>query len=728
MNARLYAGGLGLTMAFVATAARAQETFDYTVQPGDTCENVAERVFGSRERYDRLHEFNPGLGPTPHHLRPGQMLRLPVPGPDAKVTFVRNSVEAATPAPHPAHLNEDLSRGHRVSTLADSQAEVTFFDRSRIQLGEHTLVVILGNESGKVSLKAGVDDTTLLSGNLRAHLGELAGSGKPATLPLRTKAGKVVLGGGEAKVSVDEKSTTRLAVYKGSSSIASSGKKVDVNAGFGSKSEVGRVPTPPKPLPPPPVWDAAPPTVTLVAESPDLVELQGSYAPASGSPKLGAWHVQLARDEAFRDLVLDAYPEVAITNLSARKVPVGEYWVRVSAVDTDYFEGAFNAARKLDVVRAEVRAPSKGKLATFSTSTPLFCSIDGGAVAKVEAEAPLVAGVDHVLRCGLRADDTSATVTIAAKTLGALRGTITATPFDAGANERGEELSVAVVDVAGNPIVDAPLVLTAPPPARIDGPPARAADGRYVARVRWPAAASPPRVLASVGAVGIAEASLGAATSKSVSGAVPGEREDVRAREEQPLGRHFEIEGALVAHFAGAPLDAAPGVAIAGTWVTPLGPGALALGLSIDGSAHVFGARRTVGCPGGAACSGDEQGYDVRTRALLANLSVLARYRWPLGARLSVALGVQPTVGWADLVDETFAGFSGPHFTPAGSALHRSGPSYGVAVLPAIELALPGHASVSLDVGYRWLALPDAPSTKLDGSGVWLGLRFGAAF
>ena len=59
---------------------------------------------------------------------------------------------------------------------------------------------------------------------------------------------------GEAQVTVDDKKATRLAVYKGSSSVASLGKTVPVSGGFGSKAEFQRAPAPPRPLPLAPTW------------------------------------------------------------------------------------------------------------------------------------------------------------------------------------------------------------------------------------------------------------------------------------------------------------------------------------------------------------------------------------------------------------------------------------------------------------------------------------------
>ena len=66
-----------LPLITLAASASAQEKPDYTVVAGDTCEGVAKKVYGDPKRYDLLHEANPELGPMPHHLKAGMVLRTP---------------------------------------------------------------------------------------------------------------------------------------------------------------------------------------------------------------------------------------------------------------------------------------------------------------------------------------------------------------------------------------------------------------------------------------------------------------------------------------------------------------------------------------------------------------------------------------------------------------------------------------------------------------------------
>ncbi len=375
----------------VATTAAAQEKPEYVVVAGDTCELVAKKVYGDPKRYDLLHEANPQLGPMPHKLKPGTVLRTPKPGAAAKVTFIRKDVEASTPGAHTAKLNEDLDRGHKVSTLADSSAELTFKDTSRLQLSEHTLVVILGASSLLSSQKqASASDTTLMKGELYAHLGALAGKPKPIATP----SGTVEIGG-ESKVSVDPKSTTRLAVYKGKSSLAAAGKKVEVDQGFGSKADLGKPPTKPVPLPRAPAWTVAIPTTLLTFGSADV---SGTFGTTEAG--IQKFHVQLARDSAFNDLIVDARLPASVTKLEARNVASGTYHARVSAIDADLFEGPFGEVATLRVVAVAARTATATVDGTIEVPG-MFCGLDGGPLA--QAAITLPRGKAHVLRCALTA-------------------------------------------------------------------------------------------------------------------------------------------------------------------------------------------------------------------------------------------------------------------------------------------------------------------------------------
>jgi hypothetical protein len=338
-------------------AAADVELEDYIVQRGDTCYKIAVEHLGDARRLADIHAHNE-MGPSPHHLRPGSILRLPRVSaphdPDARITFVRNRVDAFKPQPKPAEVNETLFRGHKVGTKEQSSTELLFADQTRIQLGEQTLIVVLGGISKQADMQTRAE-TTLLTGALRARLGELAGSVPPRPALVKTDAAEISLGPGEAQVHVDEKKATRLAVYRGRSSARAKRKTVEVPEGFGNKTEVGKEPEAPKPLPPAPAWIAAPPAELAVTDTAIIV---AKYGPGQGTgPAAAQWRVQIARDEAFNDLVVDVRVPVAITDLEAKALVPGVYLTRVSAIDADAFEGPFGVLATTKVTVAPPPPP-----------------------------------------------------------------------------------------------------------------------------------------------------------------------------------------------------------------------------------------------------------------------------------------------------------------------------------------------------------------------------------
>ncbi len=372
----------------------------YTVKAGDTCSTIAASFFGDVKRIDLVHVLNPQLGPVPHHLRAGQVLLLPakptreVKGPDAKLTRVRNRVEVRAPDPHVGKVDDPLWRGNRVGTQGASAADLTFRDETQVRLGENTLVVIFGDTNAAAS-RTTAAEATLVSGSLRARLSEIAGQ-KADKPKVATESGAVVIKSGEAQVSVDAQKATRLAVYSGGSTVTAQKKTVPVDDGFGSKAELGKVPTPPRPLPAAPVWSALPSTLVLTeAES---GEVTGTYGPGQGPGDPAAeWHVQIARDVAFDEVAVDVRVPLATTALTAQQMAPGSYAVRVSAIDGDAFEGKWGSVATVVVARLAL-TPLPGRRTRVASSDPaLACGIDGGPAIPFPFEVDRAGG--HALSC-----------------------------------------------------------------------------------------------------------------------------------------------------------------------------------------------------------------------------------------------------------------------------------------------------------------------------------------
>lgn len=416
-------GALGAAVLATATTAAAQvnippEGVRHTVRAGETCLAIAQRYYGDRAHIGRLHEGNPALGAIPHHLRPGQVLLvLPLGSraadPDARLSFLRNLVSAFTPDEHAGRRDEPLHRGHRVGTQALSSAEVTFRDESRVQMESHTLVVILGDDRGAVAPRAEASDTTLVRGTLRAHLAELLGAATPPAATggaqgLATPAGRVQVDAGTAMVSVDAQRTTRLAVHRGRSRITAQRRTVAVPEGYGSRADVGRAPTPPRPLPAPPTWGSAPPSVLFAPGGHGLLSARFAQAPGASTPA-ARWRVQVARDARFNDLVVDETVDRSVDRLESRDLAAGDYFVRVAGIDGDQFEGIATEALAVHVVDA-APPPAAGEGAVdYTPPAGVFCAVDqgtfGDAVRFDRARA-------HTVRCAASADGARAVETV----------------------------------------------------------------------------------------------------------------------------------------------------------------------------------------------------------------------------------------------------------------------------------------------------------------------------
>lgn len=478
------------------------ELRDYVVpKDGITCDIIAAKEIAgpapAATKLEILHHYNPQLGALPHKLKAGQILKLPKAGaPDAKVSAVHKTVEAATPTPHPATKNEGLFRGHKVSTLAESSAEVSFADETRLQLAEHTLVVILGGTSSKAA--AGKTDTTLMKGTLHGFLSGLGPKVAPA--PIATPSAKVIgTSGSEIKLHVDDKQKTTLSVYKGTTQFSAAGKTVAVNAGFGSQAVVGKPPTPPRRLPTAPEWQTALPVLALSLAAD--VAVSATYAAGKGDgPPAVKWHVQLARDARFNDLVTDVEVPAHVVKLDAQKLVAGEYFARVAAIDAEKFHGPFSPTSSLRVATVKVARGSAGKLATADVGADLHCALDGGALAKVTGPLVLPPAQAHTVRCALDATTQPLEVAIGAEAVGPVLVQSELGPIALTADGAKRVITLRPTDAAGVLIAKPKLEVTADEGVTVGAAVPRA-DGAFAFEVSWRRGAKPAKLHWVVNAV-----------------------------------------------------------------------------------------------------------------------------------------------------------------------------------------------------------------------------------
>lgn len=450
------AGAMAVLAGMVWASPAAAQTVDHVVKPGDTCAAIAARYYGDSRLVDPIHEANPGLGPPPHALAPGKVLKIPpkpapkVAAPDAKLAYVKNRVEVQTAETRPGKAEDPLFRGNRVATKEASSAGITFRDESQVRVEEQTLVIILGDvRSAASSSKLTSADATLVTGSLRARLSEL--SGRPARV-VETPSARVEVGGGEAKVSVDDKKTTRLAVHAGLSSIAAQKKSVVVTSGFGSRADEGKPPTPPRPLPPAPAWDGAPSFVLLPGAPGEDVHLR--YRAGAPFEGLAEWRVQVSRDAAMTDVVVDAKAPKDVTTIALRAIGPGRFFVRVSAIDADAFEGPFSEVLPTTIARVTTEPVGRRAVRVRVEPSDVPCSVDGALAARLPE--PLVLPSDGARRitCGEGGPATSGAVALPAGRWSPALRMVSTTP----AGPRATEVRVALVDGDGAPIDERPVL------------------------------------------------------------------------------------------------------------------------------------------------------------------------------------------------------------------------------------------------------------------------------
>jgi len=396
---------LGL-LAGVAPHAEAQatgpsDTYEYVVQPGDTCAGIAERLFGSKSQYDLIHQRNPGMGPTPHHLVPGRVLILPrlEQGPDARLTDVQRTVQARAPKEpnwERARQGKELYRGWRVNTLDRASADVTFQDGSLVQMRQNTLIIIYGGVYRDARRKT--SEASLERGTLRSRLSELR-------LDVKTPTAEAALHGGSSVVSVEDDGTSLLSNHEGGDARfkVTMGEVVSVKAGFGSKVRKGtKRPSQPTPLPPTPRWSS------------DL-ETIFSGIRAQGGTVRGAWtavdsaksyRIELARGRNGGEVLVATKVPSSVTSFEIHRLPEGVYFARVSTIDGDGFESAQSDSRAMTVRLVHLDVPGEEAPPSEDPGDPELAPLPARVLPGTKVVSP------SGFLCGTASHDKSASFTL----------------------------------------------------------------------------------------------------------------------------------------------------------------------------------------------------------------------------------------------------------------------------------------------------------------------------
>jgi hypothetical protein len=334
----------------VASAAEDPEAV-YVVQPGDTCGTIGRKLFGDPNLGSaQLHALN-DMGPPPHKLQPGRVLRVRG-DPDARLTFIKpdvNSRRAGKLDWQEANQGQGLWRLDAVNTLNSAGAEVTFRDETRLQMNENAFVVIYGQKKSPARPdaleKSGMVE--LVQGEMNVSLAALRGE----PVAVQTPAAAVAARSKSLLVDVDAQKMSRVSVYDGQAEVAAQGQRVQVPKGHGTRVAQGKVPEKPRPLPEAPRWAGGSRSVRLLMDGTGVDEELGWEAVKEAA----LYRVELARDERFNDSVHKESVQAGAEALRsvARALSPGLYFARVRAVDAAGLVGTPSEVRQVEVLKVK---------------------------------------------------------------------------------------------------------------------------------------------------------------------------------------------------------------------------------------------------------------------------------------------------------------------------------------------------------------------------------------
>ncbi len=328
------------------------------VREGDTCRGLAARLYGDPDAYPAIHEHNPGLGPMPHRLRPGVVLRVPRPEPPARLSVVRRRVERRPPraaAFTTARAGHPLPRGTQVRTHDAASAIIRFDDDAEVQIRQRTLVIIWGGQRRLTQRR--VTRAELESGALRARLGELAGR-RP--LEVQTPSSTASLDG-DGVVTVEEDGTSRVANHgRRVATVEAGGARVRLPAGTGTVVRRGERPSRPRRLLAAPSWraDRSGPVVGFIGRG---ATLSGGFEPVPGAER---YRVEIASSPDGSELLSTLELGGAASRFEASGLREGTVYVSIASVDEAGLEGRRSPWRAFGVRLARLVEPGGGRAST----------------------------------------------------------------------------------------------------------------------------------------------------------------------------------------------------------------------------------------------------------------------------------------------------------------------------------------------------------------------------
>ncbi len=307
----------------------------------------------------------------------------------------------------PATAGEVLQRGARVRVAEGGAAELTFANGATVELGERTQVMMFASPTPPLPGQPPSTATTLLRGVMRAHPGASVNGRSVSVVPISTQAATVFIGRVEALIAAELGGhITRVSAHRGRVRVRAGTREYLVRAGSGTVEEFGRPPLPPHPLLTQPVWLRPPPVRVISGGEPVEVSATYGFRTAPAAPAAAAhWRVQVARDEAFHDMVSSVRVTGERTRWDSPRLQPGPYFARVTAIDAERYESPTSEAVRVFVAAPRVVTGDQagdggpGRVARVEVPEVFRCGLDGAPPISVDRPSPLVPGREHSLFC-----------------------------------------------------------------------------------------------------------------------------------------------------------------------------------------------------------------------------------------------------------------------------------------------------------------------------------------
>jgi hypothetical protein len=231
-----------------------------------------------------------------------------------------------------------------VQTFSQSSAQINFDSRNHLAIGSNSLIIIKRIEKDKQQNERRTA-MVMVEGELQGRIS--AAGQSPLNLEITTPAAvsrinsKTPAQSTDFRISVNPDKSSSIVVFKGQAEVTAAGRTVRVAEGTGVTVKQGQAPRAAVRLPPPPsLLTPLDRSVVSFRETVPRTRLAWNGQPGE------AFHLQLARDSAFKDIVVDKKlnePEFVHGNLKK-----GKYYWRVSKLN-DSCEGHPSGLRQFEM-------------------------------------------------------------------------------------------------------------------------------------------------------------------------------------------------------------------------------------------------------------------------------------------------------------------------------------------------------------------------------------------